>query len=79
MKKETLYVCLVGILLFLSFEETVDAVIYEAASIGPKSAGMLGTVAATADDPIDAVFFNPAGGNECLRRDVVLHISCKVP
>ena len=59
-KKKRFCVYLSGILLFLSLAGRVDAVIYEIGGMGAKSVGMVGSVVATADNPIDALFFNPA-------------------
>lgn len=52
---------LVVVIIFLTFGATrVEAVIFETAAVGPKSGGMVGALVATADDPIDSLFFNPA-------------------
>ncbi|MDY6972152.1 MAG: outer membrane protein transport protein [Thermodesulfobacteriota bacterium] len=60
MKKKRAFIHVSAFLLFLSMAGRVDAVIYELGGMGPKSVGMVGSVVATADDPIDALFFNPA-------------------
>ena len=58
--KKRVCVYLSGIFLFLIFADRLDAVIYEIGGMGPKSTAMAGSVVATADDPIDSLFFNPA-------------------
>ncbi len=50
----------VGIVFVSLLKGRVEAVIYELGAMGPKSGGMMGAVVATADTPIDALYFNPA-------------------
>ena len=61
MRTKKAFFCFVLLLfLCLGYGARLDAVIYEIAAVGPKSSGMMGSVAATADDLIDAIYFNPA-------------------
>ena len=60
LRRKRFYFFLAGFLLFFIFIDNLEAVIYETAGIGAKSVAMIGSIVATADDPIDSLYFNPA-------------------
>ncbi len=57
--KKRFYFYLIATLLFLNYGNRLEATIYEPGAAGPKSAGMMGAVAATADEPLTPCFLTP--------------------